>query len=113
MIHQASLVWGGTIAAAGCGLAIQVLLARNFEPSKFGQIANASALSILVATFAVQGVGDVLMRQNGKAGIRSMLAATTGLGLVAMLAAFGWVASTKFEHHEVGMLLAFVPFMMI
>ena len=30
-----------------------------------------------------------------------------------MLAALGWVASTKLEQHETGMLLAFVPFMVI
>ena len=113
MLHQASLVWGGTISAAACGLGIQILLARNFEPDMYGQIANASALAILVATFAVQGVGDVLMRHNGQTSGRAAFLACATLCAIGLIAAFGWVAISKFERHEPAMLLAFIPFMLI
>ena len=111
--RQSGLVWTGAVAAAGLALLTQILLARNLDEEVFGSLSNAYALAVLVATFAFQGLGEVTLRNlaafdPGRCGVAAGL-----LLLIALMASAAWTVWTGDAGSSPGLLLAFIPFIVV
>lgn len=113
VIRSAGFVWTGTILAAGLAFATQILLARHFEASTYGVLSNAYVISILVATFGFQGVADVMLRYQGRVSLGRITVACAWLVVIGFIAAITWLLFEGNQEHDIGILLAFIPFVVI
>ena len=111
--RQSGTVWFGAIAAAGLALLTQILLARNLDDETFGALSNAYAIAMLVATFAFQGLGEVALRNLAAIDVGRCVAAAGSLLLVGLIASTVWTSWTGEAGSTPGLLLAFVPFVIV
>jgi len=89
-----SLIWAGSLAGGFLGFAVQILLARNFQPSDYGAFSSAFATINLLAPLCGFGVGSLWLRiyaqygPNATSWIRPSLefcALSTGLTFVVLI----------------------------
>ncbi len=111
--RQSGTVWFGAVAAAGLALLTQILLARHLDDETFGALSNAYAIAILVATFAFQGLGEVTLRNLAAVDITRSVVAAGLLLLVGLVASGAWISWSGEAGSTPGLLLAFVPFVIV
>ena len=111
--RQSGTVWFGAIAAAGLALLTQILLARNLDDETFGALSNAYAIAILVATFSFQGLGELALRNLAAIDVGRSVAAAGSLLLVGLIASTVWTSWTGEAGSTPGLLLAFVPLVIV
>ncbi|MAH65559.1 MAG: hypothetical protein CMJ27_04090 [Phycisphaerae bacterium] len=111
--RQSGTVWFGAVAAAGLALFTQILLARNLDDETFGALSNAYAIAMLVATFAFQGLGEVALRNLAAIDVGRCVAAAGSLLLVGLIVSTVWTTWTGEAGSTPGLLLAFVPFVIV
>lgn len=111
--RQSGTVWLGAVAAAGLALLTQILLARNLDDETFGALSNAYAIAILVATFAFQGLGEVALRNLAVVDLGRCVVAAGFLLTIALAAGIAWTGWTGEAGSTPGLLLAFIPFVVV
>lgn len=111
--RQSILTWMGALVAAGLAFATQVCLARHLSPEIFGKVSNGYAISVLVATFGFQGVGEVILRRGKAISPVSCFRSAMIFIAVALSAATIWIGVSDEGRNSTGLMLAFIPFTLI
>ena len=113
VFRRAGLVWAGTLLAAALAFVTQILLARHFETRIYGELSNAYVIAVLVATFGFQGVADVVLRYRGRVSLKRVTLACAWLVVAALIATTTWILFEGNQEQGAGILLAFIPFVVV